>query len=158
MIKRYLIVHGEMGNGRDPKHTELGLKKIRAIQLPKEIAIVVTGTGRRMLEILEIVKARLPSPIQITYSPFCGSGDILKKNQIILSGGRIINLMDYDGLYSSPDNLALFNAWNWVKQYPNNTLFLAGRELMTALGLAKISEEGCLYELSAPKKAAKKIG
>jgi len=60
---------------------------------------------------------------------------------------------DYLGLI----NVKAFDAWRFVADLPDRTLFLSGRELLISLGLKDIYEKGQIYELCPEFKTGAKI-
>ena len=146
---RYLVTHGERNDGADPGHTSEGLGQIRSIKLPKGIAQVVVGTGRRHWEVNEEVAAQLPEGVAVKTSPHCGSADSLNsdKTTITLSNGKTVKLSDYIGIETS-----CFDAWEFIESQPDGTLFCAGGELMMALGCK--AKRGKLYELDVETRTA----
>lgn len=148
----YVITHGERAIGPDPLHTEKGIEKIKKLPLPENITQVVIGTGRRFVEIYNAFKDKL-NGVPVKFSPFCGSAVSLgEEENIILPDGTVIKRDDYLSLYEVP----AFNAWEFIRGLPDNTLLCSGGELLISLGLK--SEKGCLFELDPVNKTGRKIG
>lgn len=154
----YLITHGKRDFGLDPRHTREGAGQIRDLahkleRLPREISLVIIGTGIRFYQIYRILISILGG-IPIKFSPFCGSADGLEADgKIITVDNRTVIPDDYIGLIGS----SCFNAWEFVSNLPNNALLCSGGELLIALGQEKIYKKGQLYELDPETKTAKKI-
>lgn len=151
---RYLVTHGLRHGGINPSHTIAGYDQIGNLALPETgVAKVVVGTGIRFQEIYDILKAcgQLTGNEPRAYSPFCGSADGLDPpDQVILANGMHCLLgRDYIGLADTQ----AFDAWKFVAEQPEGTLFCAGGELMTALTGNK-GEKGRLYVLDVEAKTA----
>lgn len=87
----YLITHGDRTNGPDPVHTKEGIAQIENLACPEGINLIVSGTGKRFLQILEIIRKKLPE-VPIKYSPFCGGPEGFEgDDQVVLTDGRVIN-------------------------------------------------------------------
>jgi len=148
----YLITHGDRGKGPDPGHTPEGLAQIERLSLPEGIQFIVTGTGRRFLEMLRIVQSKLPG-VPVRYSPFCGGPEGWEgENKIIFPDGTIVDYSDYIGVSNSP-----LDMWDFVKALPGRTILCAGGALMSGLGLKEISEKGRLYELDPANRTGRLI-
>jgi len=139
----YLITHGDRNNGPDPTHTAEGLAQIEAIPIPNGICLIVSGTGKRFLEILEIVRKKLPDA-PVKYAPFCGGPEGFQgKDEVVLTDGRTIGYhADYIGISNGP-----LDMWSFIRSLPDGTLLCAGGALMIGLGLKAINQKGHLYEL-----------
>lgn len=151
----YLVTHGKRNFGVNPSHTFEGIQQIRNLVPPKKISLVVIGTGWRFKEIYKtmIDRGYLSQDTPVKYSPFCGSADGLEANKdIILVDGTTVSLNDYISIGSD-----CFDAWRFVSNLPDRTLLCTGGELMTALGLKNIREQGQLFELDPKTKTGKKI-
>lgn len=153
----YLITHGDRFNGSDPIHTPDGLRQINSLPIPQDVKCVVSGTGRRFLEILGIVRSKLPYAPFVKYSPFCGGteGYEVRENKelIILTDGRTV---DYRAEYVGVSNGPL-DMWMFVSPLPDKTLLCAGGDLLIGLGLKDIYEKGHLYELDPATRTGRKI-
>jgi len=151
----YLVTHGKRIFGIDPSHTSKGIKQIENLILPREISLVVIGTGTRFQEIYEamIDRGHLRKDTSVKYSPFCGSADGLEANKdVILVINVTVSLDNYISIGSS-----CFDAWRFISDLPDRTLLCAGGELMMALGLKDINEKGQLFELDPINKKGRKI-
>ena len=150
----YLIAHGDRENGPDPIHTPEGLKQIWSLSLPDGIGMVVSGTGKRFLEILGIVLGKLPRAPVVKYSPFCGGPEGFQgEDDVILTDGRIINYhKEYIGVSNGP-----LDMWQFIASLPDRTLLCAGGALMIGLGLKAINKKGHLFELDPVNKTGKII-
>lgn len=150
----YLVSHGERKNGANPKHKKGGLEQIQNLPIPIDIARFIVGTGNRFHEVFKTIRRfRRGLYVPVFFSPFCGSADGLDPDDTIVmaNGGRCLNTK-YLGL-DSP----WFDAWGLVNSHPDRTLFVAGGELMIALGLKSIYKKGCLYELYPETRTGKLI-
>ncbi len=156
----FLITHGDRFFGPNPGHTEKGFKQLRRLvpAVPIDTSLFVIGTGKRFREIHETITETRPDLISVRQksSPFCGSPDGLEADgNVVLVDGTLVDLKnDYIGLTSS-----CFNAWGFIGllPFPSCALLCAGGELMIALGLKAISEQGQLYELDITTKTGWKI-
>ena len=151
----YLVTHGERIHGPDPGHTLDGKEQIRGLLslLPDGVPLFVVGTGRRFMEIHQIVSEDLRfATVSVDFSPFCGSADSQHSaEETMLANGTTIRKADYLGLASGWG----FNGWDFVQRFPPNTVFCAGGELMMALGHK--SEKGQLYELDPQSRNIKNL-
>lgn len=164
----YLITHGERESGPDPKHTKEGIDQIKALlpllpllldtilPLPDKhtgIQLIVSGTGKRFLEILEIVSKKLPG-VPVKYSPFCGGPEGFEGNdQVVLTDGRTINYhTEYVGLANGPIDM-----WQFIASLPDEALLCAGGALMIGLGFKDINQKGHLFEIDPVTKTCRKI-
>jgi hypothetical protein len=120
---------------------------------------VLIGTGRRFQEMRIVVEDKLPEDVPFIPSPFCGSPDGLNPgNKAILTCGLEVDLDNqYVGLVKAT-RAKVFDPWAFVQMLGDNTLILAGGELMLALntGLGT-GEKGQLYRLDPSMKTARKI-
>lgn len=159
----YLITHGDRENGPDPVHTPEGIAQIEALPLPKGINLIVSGTGKRFIQIADIVSRKLDNPekpldtkVQVVYCPFCGGPEGFQgKDEVVLTNGRIINYrVDYVGVSNGP-----LDMWEVVKyfQVHGNVLLCAGGAFMIGLGLKAINQKGHLYELDPATRTGKMI-
>jgi|GEM_PF-2818082 len=147
MAKIYLITHGDRQNGPDPGHTRAGIEKIRSLPLPEGVGLVVSGTGKRFLETLDVVLKKFPWNINpaVRYSTFCGGCEGFDGDEVVLSDRRVNYAEMYIGLSHGP-----FDLWQFVAVFadmPCDVILCAGQELMSALGLKAIHKRGSLYEL-----------
>ncbi|MDH4330694.1 MAG: hypothetical protein OEV93_04035 [Candidatus Moranbacteria bacterium] len=154
----FIATHGFRFSGKDPIHTIKGLNQIDyliAILETKQIATVVVGTGSRFQEMYDILKSAIPEGARKVHAIFCGTSDGLEEDgvTVILNNGRQVHIEDYAGLIKS----RCFNPWEFIKMFGDNVLFLAGGELMLALGLGDINEKGQLYEIDPETKTGRKI-
>lgn len=140
-----LITHGLRLNGADPGHTPEGLEQVRRViaSLTLPIGMVVIGTGRRFQEMFGVLydsnKVEPEVPCRLT--PFCGGAEGFDPpTTIILPNGEPCQLKEYIGLSSGFG----FDPWTFVNSFPGDTLFLAGGELLMALGEQNLSK-GALY-------------
>jgi len=151
----YLITHGERTSGPDPVHTPNGLDQIKTLVplIPQNIALIVAGTGKRFLEILEIVRQKLPKA-EVKYSPFCGGPEGYEESDIVvLPGGRRVDYhKEYLGISNGPVDM-----WQFVWTLPPNTLLCSGGALMIGLGLKSINQRAQLYELNPDINDGRKI-
>ena len=151
----YLVTHGKRNFGVNPSHTRDGILQIEKLVLPEEVSLVVIGTGWRFKEIYKTMIGRgyLSQDTPVKYSPFCGSADGLEANRdVILVNGVTVSLDNYISLRSD-----CFDAWRFISDLPDRTLLCTGGELMMALGLKSINEQGQLFELDPKKKEGRKI-
>ncbi len=151
----YLITHGERYFGLDPSLNEKGIEQVSELcqKVPKNISIVVIGTGKRFYQIYCILKTRLMEK-PIKFSPFCGSADGLEADgKIITVENNTVVQDDYIGLIGND----CFDAWKFISSLPNNALLCSGGELLIALGLKNIREKGQIYELDPKTQTGRKI-
>lgn len=145
MIK-YIVTHGARLNGVNPRHTQEGLAQIASLRIPTDIKCVIVGTGKRFWEVFQTLSEKNPiapdAPVLV--SPFCGSADAFTPpSTIVLTSGMEVPLKSYIGI----NNTDRFDAFGWVSDQPEGTLFIAGAEFLVALGLEKPSK-GALYALN----------
>lgn len=149
----YLITHGERHKGSDPVHTRKGLAQIRALPLPKDVSLIVSGTGKRFLEVLGIVRKKLPS-VPVKYSIFCGGPEGFEGNdQVVLTDDRRVDFHEeYVGISNGP-----LNMWEFIQSLPDNALLCAGTGLILGLGLKEIYQGGHLFKLEVLLRNGKMI-
>lgn len=142
-----IITHGHVRSGVDPEHTPSGIHQIRMLELPFIPSVVFVGTGKRFFEVCRalIEERRLAEQAHVIATPFCGVSDFLDTNQDKIWFASSIPpcpTSHYYGLANTPG----FDAWQFVTAQPDDALFLAGPELMNALGV-KDPEKGALYKI-----------
>ncbi len=129
-----LITHAVRKDGALPETTPEGLAQFAKLpHLDGVVSLIVIGTGVRFMEIYwELIKnGQLDPALPIKYSPFCGSADGLDQpDTIVLANGIRCKMADYIGFGST----SAFDTWKFIDEQPDGTLFLAGGELMIALG------------------------
>ncbi|MFA5926158.1 MAG: hypothetical protein WC831_04440 [Parcubacteria group bacterium] len=147
----YLITHGErIPETANPGHTEEGLAQIRSLVLPADVSLIMAGTGQRFEDILKIISEKLKG-VPVKYSPFCGGAESRGSNKtIILASGNVIPAESYVGLKAAD----IFDPWRLLEAVPDRTLFLAGGELLGALGFQSIKHKACLYGIDLAKRTA----
>lgn len=158
----YLVTHGKRFNGVNPSLTEEGKAQIERIhedvlpKIPARPPLVVVGTGKRFLEIYQILSPALTG-IPVKHSPFCGSADSMEADNdtVMLASGEKASHSRYLGMIACAGKA--FDAWRFLKDLPDGTLLCAGGELMETLGLAIISQKGQLYELDPNTRTGKMI-
>ena len=154
----FLATHADREFGSNPGHTPKGFERLReiALMVPDDISLFVIGTGKRFREIYETMTAERGnlSSLPQKSSPFCGSADGMEADyNIILVDGTLVNLKkDYISLSAT-----CFDAWAFINLLPPRSLLCAGGELLIALGLNTIREQGQLYELDPMAKTGRKI-
>lgn len=140
-----IITHGLRHSGTNPTHTAKGLEQLWALELPYRPAFVLVGTGARFREMYGVLWSKWLIGVPMKFSSFCGSADGFDApDTIVLADGETCKLEDYMGLANTPG----FDAWAFVGSQPADTLFLAGGELVTALGIAKPAK-GVIYQVDA---------
>jgi hypothetical protein len=143
---KHLITHGLRNSGALPQHTAAGLAQLANLPKLEGITKVVVGTGLRFMEIYRslVENGKLDASVPIAYSPFCGSVDGLDPpDTVVLANGTECKLGDYIGF----GDTAAFDPWAFIGEQPDGTLFLAGGELMIALGAGK-TPKAALFELN----------
>jgi hypothetical protein len=143
-----IITHGHHYNGADPGHTPEGLAQIRRIaeSLNLPIEMVIRGTGRRFEEMKQPLydAGKIGNDTPARVSPFCGGAEYFDPPKtVILPNGAPCPTREYFGLASG---LLGFDPWKFVNAFPDDTIFLAGDELLMALGEKKPAK-GALYSL-----------
>jgi hypothetical protein len=152
MKKVYIITHGDNMLGANLGHTKEGLNQIKALPIPKEISLVVIGTGVRQREIYTIHEEKLVN-VPVKVSPFCGSTDSFSQDKkFVLADGTLVEQEDYIGI-KCPD---VFDAWKFIEYLPDRTLLCSSGELFNALSLGNSTtyRKGGMYEINAVKKTA----
>ena len=154
---KQLVTHGLREAGALPKHTEAGFAQFANLPELQGVTKVVIGTGIRFREIYGALttKGKLdPTTVSIAYSPFCGSADGLDPpDTIVLADGTRCSL---ETSYIGFGNTKAFDAWVFVAEQPDGTLFFAGGELMMALGCEKVPK-AALFELDSDAKTFRLI-
>ena len=140
-----LITHGLRNSGEDPVHTPEGLKQIQRVvaSLTLPIGMVVIGTGWRFQQMFKLLydAGKVGKDVPCRLTPFCGGAEGFDPpSTIILPNSGTCQLKEYIGLGSGFG----FDPWQFVNSFQGDTLFLAGGELLTALGVEKPSK-GALY-------------
>ncbi|MBP9701420.1 MAG: hypothetical protein KBD47_00370 [Candidatus Pacebacteria bacterium] len=143
-MKIHILTHGDKEAGVDPCLTQTGVRQIESVTLPSTVFQIISGTGNRFQQSAEIVRRRLGHEKDTRFSPLCGSADSGEKAesgfQVILANGRVVPLGDYIGLIGTPG----VNVNAFLNALPENTLLIAGRELLGALGY-KDALSGVVY-------------
>ena len=151
-MKIRLIVNGICGFGYNRCMTEEGLEQVRATRdnvlrsIPRPPLIVV-GNSLLYRGIYRVI-ASFFNGVPVKRSPFLGSADGLEKDGHIAVEDGKIPAGDYIGLRGTRG----FDAWEFLKGLPENTLLCGGEELMLALGLGEHYVAGQLYELDTDIK------
>lgn len=151
---RLLITHGLRRGGVAPRHTAKGLVQLASLPKLEGVTRVVVGTGARFVEIYWalVENGKLDQSMPVAYSPFCGGAEGFDAPNVVLTDGSLCDMSAYIGI----GNTAAFDAWKFIEEQPDGTLFLAGGELMIALGCVN-PPKAALFALEPEKKGFKFI-
>lgn len=159
-LMRHLITHGTRWTGGDPRTRQEGLARIVQIRtdllplIPRPAQVLV-GTGHRFIETWDRIAPLFPN-ITVGFTPLLGGPEASEKDElhVSLADGRKIPRDSYIGI-----NTPSFNAWLFVANVQDTTLFCSGPEFMEALGLLVPGHLalGRLFALDADKHLCTEI-
>lgn len=159
MKKVYVLTHGQSSDGYNPCMTpegvtqivEIGLYSISKISKP---SLILVGVGVRFFQTMEVIEGSgIMIDVPIKHSPFLGTADGFGKNKdVALQFGNITS-DEYMGLVNTPG----FCAWSFVNNLPDKTLLLTGRELLIALELEHLHDDGVLLDIDLETKTGRRL-
>lgn len=141
-----LITSGFVRRGvPNPPHTPAGLADFAKIEFPYKPTFVVMGSGLRLLQICrEIAWEREQlKGFEYRVSPFCGGAEVIddEGNTWLASGAKVPT-----GHYHGTASVDAFDAWAFIRGYPEQALFIGDQEFALALGIPNPGK-ACLYQI-----------
>lgn len=156
----YAITHGERSSEPNPAHTAEGLKQIasmshKLVDYNLAVSFVVTGTGKRFIEIHQVLQQLIPNFAAIPFerNKICGGPEARndKTQNVILPDGTTCPIKDFVAKnYRPPETI-----WQFLKELPDNTLLCTGRQLIEALGGK--SGKSRLFQIDVERKRIKQL-
>lgn len=148
-----LVTSGFIRRGvPNPTHTPAGLADFARVELPYKPTLVVMGSGFRLLEICRELTWERESLKNFDYliSLFCGGPEVQDDDgNVWLAHGAKIAGDHYHGVAA----VDAFDAWAFVRAYPEQTLFIGDQEFAMALGIN--AGKACLYEIDSRESNSK---
>lgn len=137
--KIFVVTHGEKEDGSNPSMTKVGFEQVAALRslLPKTVALVVCGTGRRHMDVaraLELAPDR--------YTALVGAPDSLNSERnIVLADGTVIDFNKYTTISDNRNAMPAL-----ISGLPDGAVICAGRPCVKGLG-KKDAKSGAVYRV-----------